>query len=114
VARLTIRSDLAGKIIGLEGDSVEILAWEAEELIGQNVSVIIPFKYKESHHAGLGNYARTKEKRAMGSWLEVQAKRNDKQVINVTFCVTERNGILEAILETPSDPELPDVADMED
>jgi PAS domain S-box-containing protein len=111
VARLIIRANQQGEILEAEGDVLEVLAWEPDEIIGQNVEVIIPYKFRELHQAGMERWTSTKEKRAMGSWLEVQARRKDKQVINVTFCVTERNGILEAILETPSDPELPDVTD---
>jgi hypothetical protein len=113
MARLVIRAKASGEIVGVEGDCLEVLAWEAEDLLGEDVVVIIPYKFRELHHAGLERWNGTKEKRAMGSWLEVQARRKDKQVINVTFCVTERKGILEAILETPSDPQLPDVVELE-
>jgi hypothetical protein len=43
----------------------------------------------------------------MGSWLEVQARRKDGNTIDVTFCVTERDGMVEALIETPADPNLP-------
>jgi PAS domain S-box-containing protein len=109
LARILANRD--GIITEIEGDCFEILAYEPAELIGENVVEIIPFKYREAHAAGMGRYLGDGSKKAMGSWLEVEARRKDGQVQPVTFCVTERHGLLEALLETPHDPTLPSLDD---
>jgi PAS domain S-box-containing protein len=107
MALVRIIADREGTITEIEGDCHEILAWEPGELIGGNVREIIPFKYREAHEAGMGRYLGDGSKKAMGSWLDVEARRKDGQVQPVTFVVTERHGMLEALLETPHDPSLP-------
>lgn len=109
MARLVVQANQDGTIVSLEGNIKEILGWEVGDLLGKSVEELIPYKYRERHRAGLQRWVKTKQKSAMGSWIEVQARRSDGNVIPVTFCVTERKGVLEAILETPSDPELPNL-----
>lgn len=100
MARLTVTISTEAKIVALEGDCLAMLGWEPEELLGQDVSEIVPFKYRERHAAGWDRYQRTKEKRAMGSWLEVEARRRDGNVVPISFCVTERDGLISAIMES--------------
>jgi PAS domain S-box-containing protein len=109
MARLNLRivAGTDGIITDIEGDSLEMLGWEPAELVGQNVVEIIPFKYREAHDAGMTRFVADGSKKEMGSWLEVEARRRDGQVQPVTFVVTERAGVLEGLLETPSDPRLP-------
>jgi len=111
MARLTITADDDGNIIELEGDVEAILGWDPEELLRKPVVEVIPFKYREQHAAGWERWRTTGQKRAMGSWIEVEARRADGNVIPVSFCVTERQGICQAIIETPSDPALPTLDD---
>jgi PAS domain S-box-containing protein len=113
MARLNVRimANTEGTIIEVEGDAMGMLAWEADDLVGENVAEIIPFKYREAHAAGMTRFVTDGTKKAMGSWLEVEARRKDGQVQPVTFVVTERAGILEALLETPADPGLPTLDD---
>ena len=109
MARLVLIAKREGEIIDLEGDVSEILGWNPAELVGLSVTTIIPFKYRERHAAGWERWTKTGVKRAMGSWLEVSARRKDGNTIPVTFCVTERGGNLEAVIETPADPTLPPI-----
>jgi PAS domain S-box-containing protein len=107
--RVVARPD--GTITDIDGDSLEMLGWEPDELVGKSVVEIIPFKYREAHAAGIARFAADGSKKAMGSWLEVEARQRDGQVQPVTFVVTERAGMLEALLETPADPRLPTLDD---
>jgi two-component system sensor kinase FixL len=107
VAELKIIANRDGTIEATEGAVDEILGWDPEDLIGENIVEIVPFKYRERHAQGWERWTTTGEKRAMGSWLEVQARRKDGNTIDITFCVTERDDMVEALLETPADPNLP-------
>ena len=109
MARLTIIANHDGDITDTHGAVSEILGWDPEELIGLPVSTIIPFKYRERHASGWERWTETGVKKAMGTWLEVSARRKDGNTIPVTFCVTERGGSLEAFIETPADPTLPPI-----
>ena len=73
------------------------------------MTTIIPFKYRERHESGWERWTETGVKKAMGTWLEVTARRKDGNTIPVAFCVTERGDNLEAIIETPADTTLPDL-----
>ena len=107
MAELKIVANSKGIIEATEGDVEHILGWDPEDLVGKAIVEIVPFKYRERHAQGWERWTTTGEKRAMGSWLEVQARRKDGNTIDVTFCVTERDGMVEALIETPADPNLP-------
>ena len=103
MARLTITGDGDGNIIELDGEVEAILGWSPSELLGKSIAEIIPYKYRKRHAAGWERWCTTQQKRAMGSWIEVEARRADGNVIPVTFCVTERKGVVQAVLELRSD-----------
>lgn len=107
MARLAISADQSGTIVKVQGDVEVVLGWKPDDLVGQPIVEIIPFKYRERHAAGWDRWINTGEKRVMGEWLELEARRKDGNTISVTFCVTSHPEFLEAILETPADPELP-------
>ncbi|MDF2156055.1 PAS domain S-box protein [Vibrio sp. CAU 1672] len=104
---MTITSDTDGKIVELEGDVTKILGWEIKELIGKPVIEIIPFKHRERHNAGWERWNKKSTKKAMGSWLQVDARRVDGNTLPVELCITERSHVVTAIIETPADITLP-------
>jgi len=107
MAILIIRADVEGNIIALVGDVEAVLGWGPEELLGKPVVEIIPFRYRERHVAGWKRWCTTGQKMAMGSWMKVEARRADGNEIAVSFCVTEREGTVQAIMETPAESQLP-------
>jgi PAS domain S-box-containing protein len=99
-------ADSEGMITAVTGEVISILGYSARELVGRPIEAIVPDRYREAHRAGMARYRSTGVKKVMGSWLEVHALRKDGQEIDVTFCVTERKGVLEALMETPADAQL--------
>ena len=99
-------ADSEGNIAAVTGEVISILGYASNELVGRSIETIIPDEYRASHRASMRRYQSTGAKTVMGSWLNLQALRKDGSEIEVTFCVTERQGVLEAILETPATAQL--------
>jgi PAS domain S-box-containing protein len=95
-------ADSEGNNTAVTGEVITILGYASNELVGRSIETIIPDKYRADHRAGMSRYQSAGTKKVMGSWLNVQALHKDGNEIEVTFCVTERQGVLEAILETPA------------
>ncbi len=87
-AQVTIDED--GKIIEVKGDFQKIFGWKNEEMTGQSVQVLIPYKYREQHIAGFGRWRKTGEKRAMGTWMAVEGKHHNGNIFPITMVLTER------------------------
>jgi PAS domain S-box-containing protein len=107
MALIIIKADREGNIIAAEGDVEAILGWDPEGLLGKPVVEIIPFKYRERHAAGWERWCTTGQKMAMGTWMKAEARRADGNEISIDLCITEREGIVQAIIGFPADPGLP-------
>ena len=86
-------------VLGVDGDLEALLGWD-DDLIGEFVTTLIPFKMREAHLAAFESYAETGHKKAMGSWLNVDGRHRDHSLIPILLCVTERDGLLEGLIES--------------
>ena len=57
--------------------SEKIFGYTAKDVIGKNVSMLMPSPYKEEHDEYVSNYLRTGEKKIIGVGREVEGKRKD-------------------------------------
>lgn len=73
--------------------------WTEAELIGQDIDTVIPPKYRERHHSALDSYVSTGRKKTMGSWVAVECLRKDGSTVPIMLVVTEKNGLLQGIME---------------
>ncbi len=96
---MMISADEDGIITAVEGDVAEMLGYDAADLIGEDIEVVVPPKYHERHHSSLDNYVATGKKKAMGSWVAVEALHRSGEILPVMLVVTERDGVLQGILE---------------
>lgn len=103
MARLTVDATKNGVILEAHGDVLAMTGWEPDELAGQDITVVIPYKHREQHLAAFNRYATTGRKRAMGSWMPVECLHKSGELIPVMFVVTELGGILQAIMEVADD-----------
>jgi len=97
--RLTVHADEDGVISGVQGDVETMTGWTEAELIGQDIDTVIPLKYRERHHSALDSYVSTGRKKAMGSWVAVECLRKDGSTVPIMLVVTEKNGLLQGIME---------------
>ena len=66
-----------------------LFAYEAKEAIGQNVKMLMPSPYRESHDAYLGRYRDTGERRIIGIGRVVVGQRKDGSTFPMELAVGE-------------------------
>ena len=84
-----VTADTTGKIIMMNKQILQIFGYEEEELIGQNIQVLMPEKYREQHRQGMTRYMETKESRAIGQKLVMEGVKKDQTVFPIDIQITE-------------------------
>ncbi|MCE9592892.1 MAG: PAS domain S-box protein [Planctomycetes bacterium] len=88
----TIAIDALGKII-LASDSVErVFGWPPAELIGRNISVLLPEPHRGQHDEYLANYRRTGRTAILGRTREFEVVHRDGRLLAVELSVSRADG----------------------
>ena len=69
--------DAAGRIVLVNLQLEQLFCYTREQLLGREVEVLIPERFRGTHHAHRGEYARTPRLRPMGSGRELYGRRSD-------------------------------------
>lgn len=69
----------------------KMFGFSEEELIGQNVSKLMPEPHKSGHDGYLRKYIKTGEKKIIGIGREVMAQRNNGEIFPIDISVLETN-----------------------
>jgi len=84
-----ITIDAQGIIQSVNAATERMFGYTTAEMIGQNVKMLMPFPYRESHDRYLANYAKTRVKKIMDIGREVVAQRKDGSMLPVDLSVSE-------------------------
>ena len=81
--------DDRGLVETVNGAAVRLFGWPAEEIIGRNVSMLMPEPYAGEHDGYLRRYLTTGERRIIGIGREVRGKRRDGSEFPIDLSVGE-------------------------
>ncbi len=96
-----------GKINAFNAGAEKIFGWQASEVIGKNVSLLMANPVKDEHDTYLQKYTTTRKKNIIGSIREFEAQRKDGSIFPMELSVTEMtiegkqyfNGVIRDITE---------------
>lgn len=72
--------DAGGRIQTFNPSAERLFGYRASEAIGQDVTMLMPEKYRAAHHAGLQRYVASEQPRVIGTLLELEAQRHDGSI----------------------------------
>jgi two-component system, LuxR family, sensor kinase FixL len=85
----TVVIDVTGKMLSFNASAVRQFGYTAEEVIGNNVSMLMPTPYREQHDAYLSRYLSTGERRIIGIDRVVVGRRKDGSTFPMKLAVGE-------------------------
>jgi len=81
--------DEAGLITLFNRAAEEMFGYQASDVLGQNVAMLMPAPYREEHDSYLENYRRTAIPKAIGRIRQVKAQRRNGEVFPIELSVSE-------------------------
>jgi len=84
-----ITIDEKGIVERMNPAAERIFGYREAEVVGKNVSMLMPSPYREAHDGYLARYMETGEKRIIGKGREVEGKRKDGSVFPMDLAVAE-------------------------
>jgi len=84
-----VTSDEQGNIVSVNQSTERIFGWAASELIGQNVSILIPASQREAHAHSIENYSTDTPVRILGAERELEALHKDGHRFPATVTISQ-------------------------
>ncbi|TAE57660.1 MAG: PAS domain-containing sensor histidine kinase [Bacteroidetes bacterium] len=84
-----ITIDTTGDIESINPAAARLFGYQAEEVIGKNITLLMPDPYHSQHAGYMERYLQTGEKRIIGIGREVAGKRKDGSVFPFRLAISE-------------------------
>jgi two-component system sensor kinase FixL len=84
-----ISIDRNGLVTDFNHAAETMFGYEAREVIGRDVAMLMPSPYRDEHSGYIRSYQRTGEKRAIGRIRDVEARRKSGEVFAMELSVSE-------------------------
>ncbi|MDO8606807.1 MAG: PAS-domain containing protein [Phaeospirillum sp.] len=84
-----ITIDEAGMVLSFNPSAQRIFGYAADEVIGRNITMLMPEPYRSHHDGYLANYMESGLRRIIGSGREVQGLRRDGTIFPIDLAVSE-------------------------
>lgn len=81
--------DSSGTIVEFNRAAQKTFGYEAREVLGRNVNLLMPEPYRKEHDGYLEHYKRTGEARAIGTIRTVKGRRKNGEVFPLELSITE-------------------------
>lgn len=81
--------DVEGNVLASNPAVERVFGWRAEELVGQNVSILMGRPYREEHASYIRNYLETGEAKAIGQIRKVVARRKSGAEFAAEISISE-------------------------
>ena len=72
-----VAADASGDIISWNGGATAMFGYQADEVIGQPLTILIPDRFHDAHHEGISRVVSTGETRIIGKPVEVAGVKRD-------------------------------------
>jgi PAS domain S-box-containing protein len=89
ILNAAVISDSEGNIIGFNNAAEQMFGWKKEEIIGQNVSSLMPNSYGNYHSSFMKKYFQTGHKRLIGEPRKLPAKHKDGSTFSIVISLGE-------------------------
>jgi PAS domain S-box-containing protein len=86
-AVVTIDSD--GTILTANPAAGSMFGYEAQEMEGKNINVIVPDSLKNAHANGLAQYVKTRKSNILGASVDITATHRDGTIFPVNIRINE-------------------------
>jgi PAS domain S-box-containing protein len=84
-----IAVDATGVILTVNQEGLVIFGYKSEELLGENLTILMPETYRQLHTEGLRRYAQTGEARVLGKRIELEGLRKDGTIFPLEMRFTQ-------------------------